>query len=130
MKFISANIGFITNSSSCVHCFPIDLLDDPNVAAVIEAYNLQNGYLPDSLTHRGICDSVLVTKEQKDEVLQFISENEYFNKEQWTGALHTPDTLVITYSDESESLARVLCEALSQAQQKRKDNRGFSFDFH
>lgn len=130
MKFISANIGFITNSSSCVHCFPIDLLDDPNVVAIIEAYNLSVGYLPDNLADRGVCDSVLVSKEQKEEVLKYVSGQDYFDHDQWKNALLEPDSVVITYGDESESLARELCKALSAAQTKRNDTRGFSFDFH
>lgn len=76
MKQISINIGFVTNSSSVVHHFPKELLEHPKIKVFLEKFEIQNGFVSDKLDCRELCASFLVTTEQKEEAIKFISEND------------------------------------------------------
>lgn len=117
---ITVNIGFITNSSSCVYYFPKRVLEDPEVQAFIEAHDLENGYVGSSLWNRGGCSSFLVTKAQKQEAKRELWSYDGPAAEEPTGSISSTidpddDGAYVIYGDEYRDTTHLLCEILSKA---------------
>ena len=108
---LSINSGFITNSSSVVHGFDKELLEDPDVAAFMAKYEIQGGYVND-VWYRS-CDSIAVTPEQKQNLIEQFASSDYSPR----AIPVKPDDnqIVVVYGDEYDSLASQLCGLLSSA---------------
>ena len=104
MKRIGINIGFITNSSSCVHHVPRAILDDPEISAFLEAFEVNKGFVGTDLWHRGLCSSLLVTDEQKAEARRQLHDGEY----KGPAIPDDPNLVTVIYGDEHESIAHTL----------------------
>lgn len=116
MRFLSVNIGYITNSSSCVHHFPRAVWEDAQVQAWIKTYELQAGYVGEYLWSRQSCSSVLVTKEQKEQALAQLRAEEY---SEYGPAIDTEDdSVVVIYGDEYHDTTHILCELLSSTAER------------
>ncbi len=119
---VTVNVGFITNSSSCVYYFPKEVLDDPQVKAFIEAHELGDGYLGSHLWSRESCSSFLVTKEQKAEA-KSILRNPYDDDDKYSDYCSEAskvidpkdDGVYVIYGDEYSDTTHVLCRILSNA---------------
>jgi hypothetical protein len=120
---ITVNVGFITNSSSCVYYFPREVLDDPEVKAFIEAYGLGGGYVGSDLWHRAECSSFLVTKDQKVEAKKIlhsygdtVEEMDPSVGSEASRAINPDsDGAYVLYGDEYSDTTHILCGILSGA---------------
>lgn len=119
MKRISINIGFITNSSSVVHNFPRDLLEDPDVAAFVKAYGLERGLMPEDLWYRSQCTTVAMTKEQKTDLKDLFADNEYGSSYK-IDCHENDDNIVVVYGDEYDSIASEFCDVLCDAMARKQ----------
>lgn len=115
-KRITINIGFITNSSSVVHWFPRQVLDDPDVQAFLRAYEIEDGYVGSDLWARNQCGSFVVTKEQRLEM------NEKMVLDWGDGQdTHGPkadvdsDDVLVVYGDEHHEISLILSGILARA---------------
>lgn len=111
MKRLSINIGFITNSSSVIHAFDQELLEDEDVKAFMIAYEIQDGFIGKNLWNRSQCGSVILTEEQRQEAIANLNDEEYGNP-------NIPEPVVVIYGDEYNTLAREVCDLLSNAAKK------------
>lgn len=113
-KRLIINVGFITNSSSAIHWFPKEILEDPDVKAFMDAYGLSGGHVGDNLWHRGYCDTVAITAEQKQAVHTQLSDSEYGGH--IGGSVNPGDdnTFVVIYGDEYLSVTSELADILSR----------------
>lgn len=109
---VSVNMGFITNSSSCVHWFPSKVLEHSDVKAVLDAYGAHGGWIGDDLWRRTHCDSFLVSDEQKQEAQEQADSAGYGSAPDLAGR---PGDVVVVYGDEYDSLARLLSDVMSEA---------------
>ncbi len=107
---ISANFGFVTNSSSMVYHFPRRFLDNPEVKTFVETYELQNGFVGSDLWHREFCSSIAVSKEQKLQLQKELIDNEY----DITGPDIDveSDDVVIIYGDEYQTITSALASLM------------------
>lgn len=112
---LGINVGFVTNSSSMVHHFPRQLLDDPKVKAFLEAFGVEHGVVGDNLWHRGACTTIAITKEQKQEVVRAFAEEEYSHPHIDVNS----DEVVVIYGDEYTSVANTLAHMLSELCRER-----------
>ena len=130
MRHLSVNIGFITNSSSCIYHFPKEILDDIQVQAFIKAHEMQNGYVGSDLWHRALCSSFLVTTDQKQRAKNELSAEEY--AEATAGSHVDPaDTGVyLIYGDEYSSETHILCGILCGAAKRLGLGGGYVTDFN
>lgn len=117
MRFLSVNIGFITNSSSCVFHFPVEVWNDPKVQAWVKAHELQGGYIGENLWYRSECSSLLITKEQKQSaIMQGLEESKEWSDDLDTlGIQADSDDIVIIYGDEYQDATHLLCNIMSEA---------------
>lgn len=114
---LSANLGFITNSSSAVYHFPRALFEDPQVQAFIKAYGIDNGFVGSELWHRGECDTFAVTREQKEAVAyELIHGSEYSSH---PGINVDNDDVVVIYGDEYSGLTQELASLFKKVGQKQ-----------
>lgn len=111
MKVVTVNMGFVTNSSSCVHHFDRRVLDDPNVRAFMEAYNIQGGYVGSNLWNRSQCSSFIVTDAQRVEAQEDIAQVD-FSPPSLT--VHGQDTVAVIYGDEYSDITSELCNLLRE----------------
>lgn len=111
MKRLIINIGFVTNSSSVVHHFPSELLKHPKVAAFMQAFEIDGGFVGDDLWHRGECATVAVTKEQKEEAHKQLTETDYGRG---PSIDIEGDNFVIIYGDEHQSIAHMLVDLIGE----------------
>lgn len=117
---LGINLGFVTNSSSVVHHFPAEVLNDPVVRLFLDKFEIGGGFIGSDLWHRGACSTVAMTKEQKREVqrkLQAINEGQesdgYMAR---VPAINTEDdSIVVIFGDEYTSLASALSRLMSEA---------------
>jgi len=112
MKKVTINIGFITNSSSVVHWFPRELLEDSEVKAFLSSYEIEDGYVGSNLWNRGECGSFITSREQRlgmNAKMRFDSDI--------YGPMSDPesDDLVVIYGDEYKNLSSILCTILDEA---------------
>lgn len=120
-KRLTINVGFITNSSSAVHWFPKELLEEPEVKTFMDAYGLNEGYVGTEMWGRSTCETVALTKAQKQEV-----KNKLGAEPEYGGASIVdridPDSdkdFVVIYGDEHCSVTSELSRLLSDAASKR-----------
>ena len=111
MKHITISMGFITNSSSVIHWYPKEVMEDAQVQAFIKAYDIQNGYVGSDLWNRGACGSFLTNDKLKEQALASLNENDYEHPNIPVG----DDTVVLIYGDEYADLTMELSGVLSQA---------------
>jgi len=105
---LSINTGFITNSSSVVYHFPEELLEDPEVKAVLDAYGVSGGFISGNLYNRETCDTFAVTEEQKTIVANDLKSDLGPGPAiDITGA-----TIVVVHGDEYTGLASMLASLL------------------
>lgn len=112
-KRLIINMGFITNSSSAIHWFPKEMLEEPEVKTFMEAYGLREGYVGGNLWNRGDCESILITPEQKRQAREELNNTDYSSG---TGdQIGTDDNqFVVIYGDEYESVTSELAHLLSE----------------
>lgn len=118
-KRLIINMGFITNSSSAIHWFPKEILEDPEVRTFMEAYGLGGGYVGSELWHRGACESLLITPEQKQEARERLNDTEY---SPGTGDRYFKDAdnqVILIYGDEYSSVTSELASLLSDVARKK-----------
>jgi len=115
---ISINIGFVTNSSSCVHHFPSELLQHPKIKAFLQTFEIEDGFVGPELWSRTHCTTVAITKEQKAEVQDKLTNNDYGA----SGPAINVDTdeVVVIYGDEYQSIASALCNLMYEALVEQK----------
>lgn len=130
---MSVNIGFITNSSSCVFYFPPEVLQDETVSAFLSSYGLLDGFVSSDVWHRGGCDSLAITSEQKRELYGQLASCEYGSG----GHLVDPkaEGVYVVYGDEYHNVAHILCNLMSQAYAKLQNlenpfHAGYVGDFN
>lgn len=63
MKFLSVNIGHITNSSSVVYSFPKEILDNEEIQFILEAYEIPDNMIGEELWNTYLCHSFVSTEE-------------------------------------------------------------------
>ena len=129
MMRVTIGSGFITNSSSVVHYFDKALLEDPEVAAIIEAYDLQDGLLGDPIYSRSHCSSFILSEGMKQQAAAELKEalEDYSMP---PVAVGKPNVMVVIFGDEYSSFASLLCEILCQAAERAgKGNLGRT-EFH
>jgi len=112
------NMGFITNSSSCVYSFPPEVLAHPKVQSFIKRYEIHNGYVGDDLWYRSRCSSFLVTDEQKKEALNELSGNEYGCSRNFS--LVEDEGCSVIYGDEYSDITSTLCCLMSDVARELK----------
>jgi len=120
---ITVNVGFITNSSSCVYYFPKEVLQDPQIKAFIEAHDLADGYVGHDLWSRSGCSSLLVTAAQKAEAKQILRHYSWDGEDipeesvQTASAVINPgdDGVYVIYGDEYSDTTHILCRLMSNA---------------
>lgn len=105
MKIISANVGFVTNSSSVVYHFPREILEDESIKAFIKAFEIEEGYVGDNLWSRDTCQSFAITKDQKEAIANDLNDFEYGN----IPNINTKDeSIVLVYGDEYHEITSIL----------------------
>lgn len=113
MKKLSLNLGHVTNSSSMVFWFPREILEDEEVRAFLEAFDLTKGWVGADLSCRIGCRSFLLTKEQKQTAAASVD-----------GCYREPvinldgDEVVVIYGDEHSDATAHVAEVLSAACQR------------
>jgi hypothetical protein len=114
---LGINLGFVTNSSSVIHHFPVEILQDPTVKAFIESYEISKGFVGSDLWHRGQCGTFAVTQEQKKDAQRQLNSlsDDYSNI---PGISTEADSVVVIYGDEYRSIASSLSYLMQQAAQK------------
>jgi len=111
MKRITINIGFITNSSSCIHFFDKRLLGDEQVKAFIDAYGIAGGYVGSDLWHRARCGSFLVNDEQREKARKELNEADFGGPYPVGDA----DSVTVIYGDEHSEITMELDTVLKDA---------------
>ena len=111
---ISMNVGFVTNSSSMIYSFPKELLDLLEVRAVLEAFEIQNGFVGHDLWSRSACETLAITKEQKDQARSDLNRmpDEYGSP---PSIDDSEDRVVIIYGDEYSGIAIMLIQLIKNA---------------
>lgn len=125
---IGINVGFITNSSSCVYHFPRAVLEDPTMKAFLEAFEVQDGYIGPNLWHRSECGTLAITKEQKVEVRRQLIAADYGR----TPGIDTEsDDIVLIYGDEHRDLTAVILDMLRATLERMGlPDAGFGDDYN
>lgn len=126
-KFVSITVGFITNSSSVVHHFPRALLEQPEIKAFLEAFEIQDGFVGSEIWNRSSCGSFAVTKEQKAQILAELNHSDY------GGGYNVDvdgDSVVVVYGDEYSDIASILHHMLWQTATSLGIAAGESFDYN
>lgn len=111
MKRLAINIGFITNSSSCIYWFPKEILEDPTVDAFLSAYGFKQDFIGESLS-RSCCATFTCTLEGWNTMADRLS-----------GGFQTirpgePGDVIIMYGDEhpeDKPFIRHILEVLDEA---------------
>lgn len=116
---LSGTLGFITNSSSVIHFFPPEVLNHPDVQAVLRTFGVQGGFVGDELWNRSLCSSVLITDEQKELAYEMLAESDYSSPPCDKETLMQPGVVVI-YGDEYQGLARSLCNVMQNLAEELK----------
>lgn len=124
-KRLIINMGFITNSSSAIHWFPKEVLDDPDVKTFMEAYGLTGGYVGDDLWSRDTCESVLLNAAQHDQARTDLNsgygDGDAGDRLVGNGA---DGGITIIYGDEYESVTSELAHLLSAVAHKKGLSHG------
>lgn len=122
---ISINSGFVTNSSSVVHYFDKGLLDHPKAVAFMEAYEIDEGFVGEDLWYRSHCDSILISKDSKEEAIKNLNSGDYAN---YAPSINPGgEEVIIIYGDEYDSLAQAFAHLLKQiAEEQGRGDYGSS----
>lgn len=130
MKRLSFNLGHVTNSSSMVYWFPREILEDPEISAFLEAYDLGKGWVGGDLFSRSGNHSFIVTREQR---LEAIAQFEAAVDDDWTPTFPTidpdDDAVIVIYGDEYSTTAHQVGRMLVDAC-KRHDLPYRDVDMH
>lgn len=124
---VSMNVGFVTNSSSVVYHFPAEVLQDPKVKAMIEAYELGDGYVGPDMWHRGQCETIALTKDKKKEAQAALHGHGYDFEVRVPSVNAEDDSVLIIYGDEYPCLAMQLADLMKQAM---GGNGGYGDDYN
>lgn len=116
------NVGFITNSSSVIHWFPKEVLQDPDVQAFLNAYGMSSGTVGSDLWHRGACGSFLVTPDQYADAEGQLSGSEYCTAP--SIGPNDGSAVAVIYGDEYQTVFSELSGVLSRAAEKMKLSGG------
>lgn len=110
------SIGHTANSSSRVVHVPQRLLEDhPDIRAFMEAYDLHEGLVGEDLWGRSTCDSVLLTREQKQEAKEALYSHEYSQPDRLPDfAVDDDDQAVIVYGDEYQGVGQILLRMIRE----------------
>jgi hypothetical protein len=130
---LGMNLGFVTNSSSVVHSFPVAVLQDPNVQAFLKAFEISGGFVGQDLWHRSQCGTFAVTKEQKEEVNQMFNSINSDGEEVYSRIpqVTTDDShVVIIYGDEYQSMASSLSHLMAQVCEKMGIPHGYGDSYN
>lgn len=111
-KRVSITTGFVTNSSSVIHHFPNELLSHPKIAAFLKAFEIEDGFIGEDLWDRSACTSVAITKEQKQEVLQKLQNEEFATSHPVIDV--DADKFVVIFGDEYRSIANMLTDLIGE----------------
>jgi hypothetical protein len=136
MKRLSLNVGFITNSSSVIYWFPKEILQDSEVVAFLNAYNLFQDDIGGSLWSRSSCATFSCTDEGWQEVHEELCvpdpDEEYpfvvTPREGEGPPLGPPGSVLILYGDEYQekpSVFRIL-GVLKEASERLGLKGGFT----
>lgn len=118
-KRVSGVFGFVTNSSSAIMHFPVEVLEHPSVKHFMDAYGLYGGFIGKHLWHRAQCETIVIGKERKQEVLDRLHSDAYSyeDDEEYYGPsvdVESPGGLLI-YGDEYPGIASTLHGIISAA---------------
>lgn len=118
---LGINIGFVTNSSSMVYHVPKAVLEDPNIKAFLQAFELEEGFVGSDLWSRDTCETFAVTKEQKLEARKKLDE--YWDDPEFsirTPAIDVEDdsTVVLIFGDEYPGVVSSLLGLLREVLEK------------
>jgi hypothetical protein len=132
---LGMNLGFVTNSSSVVHSFPVAVLNDPGVQAFLKAFEIHGGFVGMDLWHRAHCGTFAVTKDQKEEVNQQFAQMYEGEDAPYTGgrvpSVPTGDDQVsVIYGDEYQSMASSLSHLMAQAAEKLGIKSGYGDSYN
>lgn len=120
MKKLVIQIGFITNSSSVIHWYSKEILEDPDVQAFLKAYEIQDGFVGKNMWYRSACGSFLVTGEQIADAKANLDNPDYGVE---VGDHLEPESVnggvVVIYGDEHNDLASELNELLREVADKK-----------
>lgn len=107
---LSIHLGFVTNSSSMIHHFPPEVLQDPDVRQFLEVFQIAGGFVGRDMGNRSQCGTVAIDPEQKALLRQRMGDSDL---------LAGPDTsVVVVYGDEYRSLANSLAQLMRLAAEK------------
>lgn len=121
MKRITMNIGFITNSSSCIHHFDARVLEDPEVRQFIETFGLKDGFIGAHMWDRASCSTFAVTPEQRRELRHRLRTTSYMDPgENYYGPDLDPNDgrVTVVFGDEYQGPAMILNRLLVQAAER------------
>lgn len=114
-KRLVINVGFVTNSSSVVYHFPKALWEHPRVQALARAYGIdKEGYIG-SVWYRSDCESVAVSREEKEALRSAFMDNEYGTP---PGIDVDNEGPIVVYGDEYDGLAQTLVSLASSLHQE------------
>lgn len=108
---ITGNMGFVTNSSSVVYHIPNNIMQDSRVQSFLKTFEVEDGFVGPELWHRGMCSTIAVTKEQKQEAQRQLSDTDYSGAP--TIDVESDDTVII-FGDEHPCIAYQLLDLLDQ----------------
>lgn len=112
---LSGNLGFVTNSSSAIHHFPAEVLQDPAVQGFIEQFQIEGGFIGSDLWHRGECATFVTTKGQKQEVVRRLNNIDFDDCIRLPGVNTDDDSVLVIYGDEYQSIASSLSSLMQSA---------------
>ncbi len=115
MKILSANIGFVTNSSSVVYHFPREVVENEDIQAFIKAFEIEEGYVGNHLWNRSSCQTFALTKEQKQEVNAELSDPDYGSG---LSVNTEDDSVVMVYGDEYHDITSILIHMMVEVAKK------------
>jgi hypothetical protein len=112
---ISMGMGHVTNSSSCIHFIPPEVMAHPDIQSFLTKYNIQ-GFVG-TPWYRSECTSILLTEEQK----KAFADEYNRNRDGYGSPLDlasNKDHAIVVYGDEFQTIARVfsrLCDKVAEA---------------
>ncbi len=108
MMKVSMNIGFVTNSSSCIHHFPSEVLRHPKIQAFLKIFAIEDGFVSEELFDRSLCTTVAVSRDQKAAVQTALNSEDPEDLEDGPFIDVESDEVVVIFGDEYDSIAKTL----------------------
>lgn len=119
---LTGRSSFVTNSSSQIVSFSKELLDNPQVKAFLEAFDIVGGYVGSNLWDRGQCGSLIVTDDQTKEANDQL-QDPYYTEYATAPTVELPSTtnkVTAIYGDEySDDMAYQLVELIGKVTGER-----------